>query len=155
MSASSTEQVIVEPNYNLAIGTSITTAAILAAGNLALGAFFSLLTVLFFVQTGRVRFLFEGNDFEVKVSGGDSDTPEALSDSGENFAVGGANRWKYDSVTNWFFIPSRAFPILVYFNEKQTNAEQGKGQPNFFPVIMNGDQLGNLMTERVGAEGKQ
>jgi hypothetical protein len=59
--------------------------------------------------------------------------------------VGGRNRWKYDTVTNWFFIPSKDFPILVYFNENQTSP---KGQLHLFPVIADGKKLYETMLER-------
>jgi len=39
--------------------------------------------------------------------------------TGDNFAVGGVNRWKYESIVNWEFFPSEALPILVYFKEIQ------------------------------------
>ena len=47
-----------------------------------------------------------------------------LGDTGENFAVGGANRWKYGSFVNWEFFPSADLPILVYFKETQAHRYQ-------------------------------
>ncbi|CAM9753938.1 unnamed protein product, partial [Heterosigma akashiwo] len=52
----------------------------------------------------------------VKVQKGDA---EDLEDSRDNFAVGGKNRWKYDTFTHWQFYPSEEFPILVYFKENK------------------------------------
>ena len=55
----------------------------------------------------------------------------ALGDTGENFAVGGENRWAYSSFVNWEFFPSVDLPILVYFKETQTPQDQwdvGPGQ---------------------------
>ncbi|PNH11087.1 hypothetical protein TSOC_002106 [Tetrabaena socialis] len=64
----------------------------------------------------------------------------------DNVIVGGRNRWEYSSFVNWeFWWP--AFPILVYFKETQTNPE---GQIHFFPIIFNGRQLYEAMSERCG-----
>ena len=73
------------------------------------------------IQARRIRFVFDDTSFELKNT--DSDTSEsdaALESSGENFVVGGANRWDYDSFVNWDFFPNEQFPILVYFKENQT-----------------------------------
>ena len=80
------------------------------------------------------------------------DSAEGLTDSGENFVVGGANRWSYDSFVNYDFFPNRGLPILVYFKENQTPREKweegpgkldkkGGGQIHFFPAIANVRQL--------------
>eukprot|EP00897_Mesotaenium_endlicherianum_P009497 jgi/Mesen1/8576/ME000497S07983 len=72
---------------------------------------------------------------------------EQAEKSGENVFVGGENRWKYDTFTNWeFWWPG--FPVLVYFKETQTKPE---GQIHFFPVIANGKQLYDVMVERCGS----
>ena len=74
--------------------------------------------------------------------------------------MGGANRWKYDSFVNWEFFPSVDLPILVYFKETQTPADQWSvgpgaqpnseealaagavpGQVHFFPAICNAEQI--------------
>ena len=34
--------------------------------------------------------------------------------------TGGSNSWKLKTVTNYAFLPSEEFPILVYFRETQT-----------------------------------
>ncbi len=53
-----------------------------------------------------MRFRFEPDALEVVIG-----KEEA---SSENSFVGGENRWKYDTFTNWeFWWPG--FPILVYF----------------------------------------
>ena len=84
----------------------------------------------------------------------------ALGDTGENFAVGGENRWAYSSFVNWEFFPTQSFPILVYFKETATpqdkwavgpgqfaNSDDAlakgavQGQVHFFPCIGNADQL--------------
>jgi len=105
------------------------------------------------IQARRIRFVFDGTSFELKNT--DSDTSEsdaALESSGENFVVGGANRWDYDSFVNWDFFPNEQFPILIYFKETQTPEEKwsegpgkldksGGGQIHFFPAIANVQQL--------------
>ena len=63
------------------------------------------------VQTFRIRFVFDDEAFEVKTL----DFSGGLGQTGENFAVGGENRWSYDSFVNWDFLPSEDLPILVYF----------------------------------------
>ena len=39
----------------------------------------------------------------------------------ENFAVGGANRWRYDSILEWAMYPTPEEPVLVYFRETQSS----------------------------------
>ena len=72
------------------------------------------------IQATRIRFVFDEDSFELKTVSLKSSAEEVLEDSGENFVVGGANRWTYDSFVNWDFFPSEKFPILVYFKETQT-----------------------------------
>eukprot|EP00968_Pinguiococcus_pyrenoidosus_P024687 scaffold4971_cov254-Pinguiococcus_pyrenoidosus.AAC.5 len=86
------------------------------------------------------RFLLDTDSFEVLLNAGDE-----LTKSGENIVVGGENRWKYSTFTNWKFFPSENVPILVYFKETQTKPE---GQIHFFPVVCNGQQLLESMTGR-------
>ena len=104
-----------------------------------LGAIGALLTV----QAGRVRFLFDSEALEIKVEKGDT-----LDDSRENFVVGGKNRWAYSSFTEWYFIPSKEFPVLMYFKENQTS--KTSPQSHLFPVIMNGKKLYEAMMKNVG-----
>ncbi len=74
---------------------------------------------------------------------------QTLEKSRDNFAVGGKNRWAYNTFTKWSFIPSRELPILMYFKETQTSP---KGQIHFFPVIMNAKILNDVMVERIGVK---
>jgi NIMA (never in mitosis gene a)-related kinase len=147
------------PDYTLA-------AAFLGLGLLTLqvpwlvGGFITLLGVLFIVQTTRVRFVFDDQAFEVKTKTDLFADDAQLVSSGENFAVGGENRWRYDSFVNWAFLPSEDLPILVYFKETQTpkakwEAGPGKwanseaamakgavpGQVHFFPCIASAKEL--------------
>ena len=124
------------------------------------GGFVTLLGVLFIVQTLRIRFVFDDEAFEVKTLDLSEGLDGALGDTGENFAVGGENRWAYSSFVNWEFFPTQSFPILVYFKETATpqdkwavgpgqfaNSDDAlakgavQGQVHFFPCIGNADQL--------------
>jgi Protein of unknown function (DUF3119) len=58
------------------------------------------------VQATRVKFRFEPDALEVVIG--------EKQESSTNAFVGGENRWKYDTFTNWeFWWPN--FPVLVYF----------------------------------------
>lgn len=126
------------------------------------GSLTLLLGILFLVQTARVRFVFDDEAFEVKAKEIDAlfEDDSQLISSGENFAVGGENRWAYSSFVNWDFFPSEDLPVLVYFKETQTpqdkwdvgpgkwaNSEEAKakgavpGQVHFFPCIASAAQL--------------
>ena len=94
------------------------------------------------VQSTRVRFEFDDEAMEVKLGG----KGDELKSSGENFAVGGQNRWKYDTWTNWDVFPSEQLPILMYFKENQTSPE---GQIHFFPFVMRADELLREVRARV------
>ena len=109
----------------------------------------TILGLFLIVQTLRIRFVFDDEALEVKtvsLGGGDD-----LVQTGENFAVGGENRWTYDSFVNWEFFPSVDLPILVYFKETQTKPE---GQIHFFPILFNGRELSEVMQQRCGADRK-
>ena len=112
------------------VGVSLI-AGLGGVGGTLSGGFITLLAILFAVQASRIRFVFDSDCFELKQG-------DDLKDSGENFVVGGANRWAYTSFVNWDFFPSLAFPILVYFKETQTPKTDGSepGQIHFFPAGM-------------------
>jgi hypothetical protein len=101
-------------------------------------------------QASRVRFRFTRTDLEVVFIEPGADDSAALNigvdSSGDNkLQGGGENRWAYDSITNWeFWWPG--FPCLVYFKETQTKSD---GQPHFFPIIMDGKKLYEVMLERM------
>ena len=143
------EVTTIESNYNVAIGSAALLAACAANQNWVGAVVFGLLTALFFIQTGRVRFTFDDEAMEVFVLKKDDATGETINASRENFAVGGKNRWKYDTWNEWFFIPSSKFPILFYFNENQTNGPE-KGQLHLFPCILNAKQLEDMVVQKVG-----
>ena len=124
---------------------------------------FSLVLGLFLVfQTLRIRFVFDDDSFEVKTKELDQifSGEDSLTNTGENFAVGGENRWPYSSFVNYDFFPTESFPILVYFKETATPADKWdvgpgqwangeealakgavKGQVHFFPCIAKADVL--------------
>ena len=104
------------------------------------------------IQAQKIRFVFDSTAFELKNVDLGSTTADVLKASGENFVVGGENRWRYDSFVNFDFFPSVEYPILVYFKENQTPEEKwgegpggldkvGGGQVHFFPAIGNSKQL--------------
>lgn len=132
-----------------------------------LGLPVTLLSILFLVQSSRIRFIFSEDSFELR-SGGD-----ALKNSGENKIVGGENVWSYDSFVNWEFFPKGWIdqpqgPILGYFKETQTPSEKwdtgpGKiansdefieengavpGQVHFFPVLCDAQLLRSEFEKR-------
>ena len=136
-------KVVPEPCFNLGKGSLATAAGLMATGNLGGGALMGALGGLFTVQAGRVRFEFDEDALELKIDSGG----EVLASSGENKVVGGANRWAYDTFTDWFFIPSKDFPILMYFKETQTSPD---GQVHFFPVVSNAAELHDAMMTKIG-----
>ena len=90
------EPVVIDPDFRIAglflgVGVILDTLPIL---KFTLGPLVTLLGVLFLVQANRVRFRFDEDSFEVLLSKGD----DKLDKSGENFAVGGDNKWKTDSI---------------------------------------------------------
>ncbi|KFM25824.1 hypothetical protein F751_1438 [Auxenochlorella protothecoides] len=130
-----------KPKYETVIPeTSYAIPAVLLGEDMGWGrrVFLSLglLGAFLAVQASRVKFVFDEDALEV-LTGKDEE-------ESENAFVGGRNRWSYDSIINWeFWFPS--FPILVYFKEDQTRPE---GQIHFFPVLFNGKQLFEVMSER-------
>ena len=154
LSASAVE--IIDPSYNLAIGSLALGAAFGVPGSplksklsAILGGIPLLLFGLFLAfQTTTLRFSFDDDAFSLVKSNGSS--------TGENVVVGGENSWKYTSFVNRDYFPSQSFPILVYFKETQTPKESWMigpgekanspeaiakgavpGQVHFFPAIGN------------------
>ena len=137
--------VTIDGDYRLAAGCGVTAALALSQQNLFAGVPLSALTALLAVQTGRVKFVFDDEAMEVFVKKNDEELA-----SRENFAVGGQNRWKYSTFLKWSFIPTKEFPIFMYFTESQTDPSKEGGQFHLFPVIMNGGQLYDQLVKRVG-----
>lgn len=142
-----TSSLTIPKNYNVAIGSFATSATLLfGVHNIFAAVPFGLLGILLIIQTGKVRFVFDNEAMEVFVAKKDGKGDE-INASRENFVVGGKNRWKYSTFTDWFFIPSKNFPILMYFKENQTSPE---GQVHLFPVIMDGKVLYDTLMQKVG-----
>lgn len=141
---SARKTVVIDSNYNVAMGFSGLGVLSVATGNLLLGLPSAALGALLFKQTGRVRFVFDAEALEVKINNGS----EELTNSGENFAVGGKNRWNFKTFTRWGMVPSKELPVFMYFYETQT--DKTKEQFHLFPVIMDGKQLYQTMIEKVG-----
>lgn len=140
----------------LVLGPTLVALPVIAQ---ALGGFFTLLGALILFQTFNIRFVFDDEAFEVKTNFGGGGEEE-LAKTGENFVVGGENRWKYDTFVNWEFFPSVDVPVLVYFKETQTPKDKWMegpgqfansadalakgavpGQIHFFPCIANAQEL--------------
>mmetsp|Transcript_31823 Transcript_31823/g.79399 ORF Transcript_31823/g.79399 Transcript_31823/m.79399 type:complete len:249 (+) Transcript_31823:19-765(+) len=166
--------VVVKEDYTLSVVflaggvllASLGSPFIYGAGSLP-GVLILLLGILFTVQAGRIRFVFDETSFELKTRGsGDTDgTSGSLQSAGENIIVGGENRWPYESFVNYEFFPSGWLekgwpPILVYFKETQTPSDQWgvgpgqsansaealargarPGQVHFFPALCDCNQL--------------
>lgn len=129
------------------------------------GAFHMLFASLLWVQTQRVRLVFEKDSFEfynIKGPGLDLENGAWLERKPDNYVSGTVNRWKYDTVTNWNFFPSIEYPVIIYFKETETPKEQwrkwfaafdskGKGQPHFFPGLANARQFKKQMELRGAA----
>jgi len=162
------EPVVISEDYRLAVSC-------IAAGSLIIfvpwlpGGFCLLLGLLLVVQTLRIRFVFDDEAFEVKTKEFDQlfSGDASLTNTGENFAVGGENRWSYSSFVNWDFFPGERLPILVYFKETQTPDDKWdvgpgtlansadalaagavKGQVHFFPCIGSAKALKEQFTQK-------
>jgi len=150
---------LVDPSYNLAIGAfgiglgagfgedlrdSNGDKLLTAKPFGALALIFTLFSLFLAFQTTTLRFAFDDDSFSLVNAGG-------AKLERENVVVGGENKWKYSSFKNYDFLPSRQFPILVYFREDQTPLENREevplvvdtleGQVHFFPAISNSQQL--------------
>ena len=116
------------------------------------GGFHILFATLLWVQTSRVRCVFEKDAFEFYNIRGprlDYENGEAeLVRKPDNYVSGTRNRWKYDTIINYGFFPSEDFPVICYFKETETPEwkwnrwfaafdSYGNGQPHFFPGICN------------------
>jgi len=132
------ETIVPEPSYTLPAALAGITALSAVSSAKIPAAIAGVLGVFLAIQASRVKFRFEADALEVVIG--------EKEDKSDNKFVGGENRWKYDTFTNWeFWWPN--FPVLVYFKETQTKPE---GQIHFFPIIFNGKQLYDVMSERCG-----
>lgn len=133
------------------------------------GGFHILFATLLWVQTSRVRCVFEKDGFEfynVKGPRLDYENGKAeLVRKPDNYVSGTRNRWKYDTIINYGFFPSEDFPVICYFKETETPEwkwsrwfaafdSYGNGQPHFFPGICNVHKFKEQMELR-GVKRKQ
>jgi len=161
------ENVMIEPNFYLTWAVALLGPLIIwyhpsyaADGSPSLigiagGAFHMLFAALLWVQTSRVRCVFEKDSFEfynIKGPGLDLEKGAWLEKKPSNYVSGTANRWKYDTIINYGFFPSIDYPVICYFKETETPKEQwnkwfaafdsyGRGQPHFFPGICDAYQF--------------
>lgn len=126
------------------------------------GGFHILFAALLWVQTSRVRCVFEKDSFEfynIKGPGLDLENGAWLEKKPDNYVAATPNRWKYDSIVNYGFFPSEEFPVICYFKETETPEwkwnrwfaafdSYGRGQPHFFPGICNVRQFKEQMEIR-------
>jgi hypothetical protein len=153
--------VVIKEDYKVA-GGFVGFGLLVVLAPWLIGGFSLVLGSFLLFQTFRIRFVFNEDSFEVKTKPLDNlfSAGDEIVETGENFAVGGANVWKYDSFVNWEFFPSEDIPILVYFKETQTpekewNVGPGemansaealakgavRGQVHFFPCIASASQI--------------
>eukprot|EP00546_Thalassionema_frauenfeldii_P010586 CAMPEP_0178918178 /NCGR_PEP_ID=MMETSP0786-20121207/13681_1 /TAXON_ID=186022 /ORGANISM="Thalassionema frauenfeldii, Strain CCMP 1798" /LENGTH=256 /DNA_ID=CAMNT_0020591857 /DNA_START=53 /DNA_END=823 /DNA_ORIENTATION=- len=166
--------IILDPDYSLAWMFLILGFAIVGYhpsyyedGSLSLigvcgGMFHMLFASLLWVQTRRVRCVFEKDGFEFyNIKGPSLDFAKGayLDKKPDNYVAGTRNRWKYDTIINYGFFPSLQFPVICYFKETETPEEKwdkwfaafdsyGRGQPHFFPGICNARQFRAEMEAR-------
>jgi len=145
----SDDKILIPPSYNFAAGCWAVAGALSFGLHVPLASIpFVLLGALLTIQTGRVRFSFDSSSMEVLKKQSDGE----ITKSGENFAVGGENRWAYSSFKSWNFIPNENFPLFMYFKEDQTPNAPPDGQFHLFPMIMSSSDLGKLMRSKVGKD---
>eukprot|EP01024_Parvocaulis_polyphysoides_P043659 TRINITY_DN40037_c0_g1_i4.p1 TRINITY_DN40037_c0_g1~~TRINITY_DN40037_c0_g1_i4.p1 ORF type:complete len:252 (+),score=20.10 TRINITY_DN40037_c0_g1_i4:1-756(+) len=135
------ETIIPAPSYNIPIACALISGIGVYEKIDAVAWLFGILGVFLAIQASRVKFIFGPQTLEVAIGKSEEELEKT-----ENVFVGGENIWKYDTFTNWeFWWPN--FPVLVYFKETQTKPE---GQIHFFPLILNGKQVYDVMVERCG-----
>jgi Protein of unknown function (DUF3119) len=87
------------------------------------GLFHMLFATLLWIQTRRVRCVFEKDSFEfynIKGPKLDLENGAKLEQKPDNYVAGTINRWKYDKIINYGFFPSLDFPVICYFKETET-----------------------------------
>ena len=112
-----------------------------------------LLATLFWVQTLRVRCVFEEDGFEFYNLKGDMDMTKKkskLTRKPGNFVTKTENKWNYDKVTGYQFYPSIQYPLICYLKETQTpeGYKIPGEQPHFFPALFKAQQFKDEMDKR-------
>lgn len=112
--AISAEPLIIAPDYRVALGFGLTGLglALPPLSNPGAGVPLALIGAFLATRTQKVRFVFDDEAMEVMTVGSDGE----LELSGENFAVGGRNRWAYSTFTNWEFYPSKHC-LLIFLRD--------------------------------------
>jgi hypothetical protein len=168
------KDVMIDPSYSLAVALAALGPLIIwyhpsyfEDGSMSVigtagGLFHILFAALLWVQTRRVRLVFEKDGFEfynIKGYKLDLEKGARLERKPDNYVAGTQNRWRYDSIINYGFFPSIWFPVIVYFKETDTPEwkwnrwfaafdSYGRGQPHFFPGISNVFQFKEQMEAR-------
>ena len=144
----SSRTVVLPTDYRLAqtIGAAAAAAGLVPFG-LGLAAALPLGALAAFLssRTRVVRFSFDDEALEILAEASDG----TLGTSGDNFASGRRNRWRYADIVEWSLYPNADSPILVGFREVATSAD---GQGHLFPVLTDARLLSAMLDERVGAE---
>jgi Protein of unknown function (DUF3119) len=151
---------ILEPNYSVALATAAAGPLIsllyVYAGDLvgpAGNCVHVVLASLLWLQTLRVRCVFEEDGFEFYNLKGDMDLTKKgarLSRKPGNFVTKTENKWSYDKVTGFQFYPSLEAPLICYFKETQTPERYNipGEQPHFIPALFDAKQFKQEMEKR-------
>lgn len=111
-----------------------------------------LLATLLWVQTLRVRCVFEEDGFEFYNLKGVMDLQKGgrLTRKPSNFVTKTENKWVYDKVTGYQFYPSIELPLICYLKETQTPERYNipGEQPHFFPALFVAKQFKDEMDKR-------
>lgn len=148
--------------FHFSCTTAYTTDGSPSLIGVAGGLFHILFAALLWVQTRRVRCVFEKDSFEfynIKGPHLDLDKGAWLERKPDNYVAGTLNRWHYDDIINYGFFPSIEFPVICYFKETETPEYKwnrwfaafdsyGRGQPHFFPGIVDVHQFKEQMELR-------
>mmetsp|Transcript_35749 Transcript_35749/g.76323 ORF Transcript_35749/g.76323 Transcript_35749/m.76323 type:complete len:303 (-) Transcript_35749:159-1067(-) len=143
-------RVTLDPDYRLATGIASGAGLLSLTGPFGTGIIAALpigaLAALIAARTAAVRLVFDPEALEVMTV----DTDGGVLESGrENFAVGGRNRWAYDTITEWALYPTPETAVLVYFREGQSRPE---GVGHLFPVLFSPEKLRQELEQRVGCD---
>lgn len=121
----------------------------------------ALATLLWF-QTRRVRCVFEedglefynivphATDTNAVFDLADPSCQSTLKPKPSNFVTKTKNKWCYESISGYQFVPSRELPLICYYQETQTpQAYNIPGeQPHFAPVLFSAKAFEQEMEQR-------
>ena len=143
----------------LSDGGSLTYYGILGA------ALHTVLATLLWFQTRRVRCVLEEDGLEFynilpkdafssnsnnAYNLRDPTCQSTLQSKPSNFVTKTKNKWAYDSITGYQFLPSRSWPLVCYFQETQTpQAYNIPGQcPHLAPVLFHAESFVQELQQR-------